>query len=57
MSEKNSDEAIGALDVEKAFKLVEFYENAAGTVKGRLWTITTWILTINSALLAFAIQL
>lgn len=57
MSEKKSEEVIGDLDVEKAFKLVEFYENAAGTVKGRLWTITTWILTINSALFAFAFQL
>ena len=50
-------EAIKKLDVQTTFQLIEFYENAASVVKNRTWTITTWVLTINSALIAFSFQL
>ena len=52
-----TEAAVSKLDAQSAFKLIEFYENAASVVKGRTWTITTWILTINAALLAFCFQL
>lgn len=52
-----TEAAVSALNTQSAFKLIEFYENAASVVKGRTWTITTWILTINAALLAFFFQL
>lgn len=58
MGEKlTTKEAVENLDFQSAFKLIEFYQNAANTVKNRTWTITTWILTVNAALIAFCFQL
>jgi hypothetical protein len=58
MGEKSlTEETVANLDAQTAFKLIEFYENAASVVKGRTWSITTGILTINAALLAFSFQL
>jgi hypothetical protein len=52
-----TENAISSLNVQAAFKLIKFYENAASIIKGRIWTITSWILIINSALMTFAFQL
>lgn len=40
-----------------AFSIVKFYEEAAGNVKSRTWTISAWIFSLNSALLAFSYSL
>ncbi len=45
--------SIEGLEPSEAFQILEFYENVAGTVKQRLWTVTAWILTVCAGLLAF----
>jgi len=50
-------EAVGALELEKAAELIKFYVRQADTVKARTWTITTWVLTLNTALFAFGVKL
>ena len=57
MSQTVSREAISNLSVSDAFEYVTFYENIANIVKGRTWTMTAWILSINAALIAFSFQL
>ncbi len=52
-----TEEEISKLNVEKAFELIDSYENKANDVKGRIWTITAWILTINAGLIAFCFDL
>jgi len=49
--------SVGNLSLDKAVELIKFYEESASTVKSRTWTITTWILTLNVGLLAFAFRL
>ncbi len=46
-----------SVQFERAFDMVKFYEKAAGTVKSRTWTISAWIFSVNSALLAFCFSL
>jgi len=48
--------AVGQLNLDKAAELNESYEKAAGTVKGRTWMITTWVLTLQAAMIAFSVQ-
>lgn len=50
-------ESVGALPLDKAIELIKFYEDLASTIKSRTWAITTWVLTLNAALLAYSFQL
>ena len=45
------------LNFDQAFDGFQFYENAANTIKGRTWTISAWILTVNSGIFAFVYNL
>lgn len=49
-------DAVRQLNLDKAFELNNAYEEAAGNVKSRTWTITTWVLTLEAALIAFSVQ-
>jgi len=40
-----------------AFDVVKFYEEAAARVKTRTWSISAWVYSVNSALLAFCFTL
>lgn len=55
--DRTTEEVISELNADAAFALIKFYEDSASVVKGRTWTITAWVLTINSALFAFCFQL
>lgn len=55
--DRTTEEVISELNADDAFALIEFYEESASVVKGRTWTITAWVLTLNSALFAFCFQL
>jgi len=37
-----------------ALDLFKFYDRTAGVTKGRTWTMAAWVLSVNSALIAFA---
>lgn len=45
------------LDLKSAFEILRFYEETAGKVKGRTWTISAWLLSANSALMGFCFSL
>lgn len=48
--------AVRELGLEDAFQLHSAYEEAAGKVKSRTWAITTWVLTLEAALIAFSVE-
>ncbi len=48
--------AIKQLGLEEVFQLHSAYEEAASKVKSRTWTITTWVLTLEAALIAFSVE-
>ena len=52
-----TQDAVRGLKLDQAFELNDAYEQAAGRVKSRTWTITTWVLTLEAALMAFGAQL
>ncbi len=41
----------------EAIELIKFYEEAAGRIKERTWTIAAWILSLSSGLIAFCYSL
>src|SRR6266849_1105077 len=43
-----------ALTPERAIELFKFYEAAAERAKDEAWSLTTWILALNAAILGFA---
>lgn len=42
---------------DEAVELIKFYEEAAGRIKERTWTIAAWILSMSSGLIAFCYSL
>ena len=42
---------------DEAIELIKFYEEAAGRIKERTWTIAAWILSLSSGLIAFCYSL
>lgn len=46
-----------SLAPEKLFEFFKFYEEAAARIKSHAWTQSTWILTLNGAILGFSLDL
>ena len=42
---------------DEAIELIKFYEEAAGRIKERTWTIAAWVLSLSSGLIAFCYSL
>ena len=53
---KASQEPQNTLTDNQTFEAFKFYEEAAEKTKGHAWTQTTWILALNSGILAFSID-
>lgn len=45
-----------SLNPEQALELFRFYEEAAEKAKAHAWSQTTWILTLNAAILGFSVS-
>ena len=42
------------LGPDRSMELFKFYEAAADKAKERSWSLTTWVLALNAAILAFS---
>lgn len=49
-----SRKAIEKLDTDQAFEIFNAYDTTTNAIKGRAWTITAWILTLNAGLFGFS---
>lgn len=54
MSDSKTKGPLQQLPDTKVLELFKFYEGGSEKVKDRIWTSTTWVLTLNTAILAFA---
>lgn len=52
--DKKSKDAIEKLQTHELFDILKYYDSTANMIKGRAWTITAWILTLDIGLFAFS---
>jgi hypothetical protein len=53
---KNSKESRGKMDTPEYFEMMKYYDEAAAKAKGRIWTITSWILALNAGIIAYSLE-
>jgi hypothetical protein len=39
------------------FELMKYFDQTAATAKERIWTVTSWILALNSGLIAYSFKI
>lgn len=38
------------------FEMMKYYDEAIAKAKGRIWTITSWILALNAGIIAYSLK-
>ena len=52
----NGKESGGKMETSEYFEMMKYYDEAAAKAKGRIWTITSWILALNAGIIAYSLK-
>jgi hypothetical protein len=53
----NSKESGGKFVSLDYFEIMKYYEETASATKARIWTVTSWILALNAAIIAYCFKI